>query len=152
GLETDEDLIIILGVDSESDRFPVGKARDKWDPKALAELDPEMKASAEFYRKAIEDACRNIVARFDYRDDADGDALRRVALQADMSKAMDVDFMVDVPSEAAGIEVARLAAARGYKTKVHQNTETPRWTCYCTRSMLVTYETVIAAQKELDEM
>lgn len=126
GLEDDADLIIIRGVDSESDRFPLGKARENWDPKALAELDPEIKASGEYYRDVIEEACRRIVVRFGYPDDADGDALRRVALTADMSKPMDIDFAVAVPDEAWANDVARVVASRGYATKVVS--EAGEWT------------------------
>jgi hypothetical protein len=32
-----------------------------------------------------------------FPNDADGDALRRVAERSDMSKPMDIDFAVDVP-------------------------------------------------------
>ncbi len=41
----------------------------------------------------------------DFPDDADGDALRRVAERSDMSKPMDIDFAVDVPSKRSGEEV-----------------------------------------------
>lgn len=88
----------------------------------------------------------------DYPNDADGDALRAVAERADMSKPMDIDFAVDIPSEAAGEEVARLASASGYKTSVDFDDTSKRWTCYCTKQMLATYDGVIAAQKELDAL
>lgn len=88
----------------------------------------------------------------DFPNDADGDALRRVAERSDMSKLMDIDFAVDVPSEAAGKDVARLAAQRGYTPAVEFDEGSQRWTCYCTRQMVPTYDGVVATQKELDEL
>ena len=43
----------------------------------------------------------------DFPNDADGDALRRVAERSDMSKPMDIDFAVDVPSKSSGEEIGR---------------------------------------------
>jgi hypothetical protein len=88
----------------------------------------------------------------DFPDDADGDALRRVAERSDMSKPMDIDFAVDVPSKRSGDEVQRLAAQRGFTPTLHFDETDQRWTCYCAKPMVPTYEAVIAAQKELDEL
>jgi hypothetical protein len=97
--------------------------------------------------RGIEDATMT-----DYPKDDDGDALRRVAADgADMSAPMDIDFFVAVPDEAAGRAVATSADARGYRTSVDRD-EDGAWTCYCTRSMLATYDGVVAAQKELGEL
>lgn len=87
-----------------------------------------------------------------FPDDADGEALRKVATHADISKPMDLDFMVEVPSEAAGNEIARAASAREYKTSLEFDSESERWTCYCQKRMVPTYEAIIAAQKELDAL
>ncbi len=89
----------------------------------------------------------------DYPNDADGDALRRVALTSDMTKPMVVDFAVDVPTEAAGEKIAALAAGRGYSADVELDRKKPaHWTCYRTKTMVATYAAMIAAQKELDEL
>jgi len=87
-----------------------------------------------------------------FPNDADGDALRRVAERSDMSKPMDIDFAVDVPNQARGDELAQLAAQRGYSTTVECDAHSQRWTCYCTKRMVPTYEAVTTAQKELDEL
>ena len=87
-----------------------------------------------------------------FPNDADGDALRRVAERSDMSKPMGIDFAVDVPNQARGEEMAQLAAQRGYATTVKCDAPSQRWTCYCTKRMVPTYEAVIGAQKELDEL
>ena len=89
----------------------------------------------------------------DYPNDADGDALRRIAEDGnDMSMPMDVDFTVDVPDQGSGEQVAALAQAKGYVVDLEFDDEDEEWTCYCTKSMLATYEGVVAAQKELDEL
>jgi hypothetical protein len=88
----------------------------------------------------------------EFPNDADGDALRKVAERSDMSKPMAIDFAVDVPNEACGEEVAKLAAPRGYTAAVELDEGSQRWTCYCTKHMVPTYEGVLAAQKELDEL
>jgi hypothetical protein len=85
----------------------------------------------------------------EYPDDADGDALRRVAADADMSRPMEIDFMVAVPDEEAGQRVARPAAQRGFSVAVESDGEAGTWTCYCSRSMLATYDGVVAVQREL---
>jgi Regulator of ribonuclease activity B len=89
----------------------------------------------------------------DYPNDADGDALRRVARDgSDMTRPMDVDFAVAVPDEMSGLEVAKLAQGLGYRPDVVRDDESGSWTCCCTRSMVLTYAAVIAAQAELDRV
>jgi regulator of ribonuclease activity B len=85
-----------------------------------------------------------------FPDDADGDALRRVADDgSDMSKPMEIDFTVAVPGESAGKAIAERAGLLGYRTKVARDREDDAWTCYCTKRMLATHEGVVAAQAEL---
>ena len=88
----------------------------------------------------------------DFPNDADGDALRRVAQRSDMSKPMDIDFAVEVPDQARGEKMAELSAQRGYVAAVECDAAGLSWTCYCTKRMVPAYEAVIAAQKELDEL
>ena len=88
----------------------------------------------------------------DYPDDADGDALRRVAADSDMSKPMRIDFAVAVPNENAGKNIAEQAWIRGYETSVVYDKVGNRWTCYCIKEMVPTYEGVVNAQRELDEL
>jgi hypothetical protein len=89
----------------------------------------------------------------DYPQDADGDALRRVARDgSDMSRAMDIDFAVAVPNEESGLAIAEIVRARGYRPDVSRDDESGDWTCYCTRSMVPTYDAIIAVQNELDAL
>lgn len=88
-----------------------------------------------------------------YPNDDDGEALQRIAAGgSDMSKPMAVDFAVAVPNEEAGEAIARLADAQDFDTSVEQDTETGDWTCYCARTMVATYEAVVSAQRQLDEL
>ena len=87
----------------------------------------------------------------DYPNDADGGALRRVAGDgSDMSRPMSIDFTIAVPSREVGEEIGRLVAACGYVVRVEQDTLSRAWTCYCTKSMVATYDSVVAAQRELN--
>ncbi len=94
----------------------------------------------------------------DYPKDADGDALRRViALGADMSKPMDIDFAVAVPTREAGEHVAEEAERRGFRVNLvadadEEEPEATSWSCYCTKSMVPDYDALLAVQHELDEI
>jgi hypothetical protein len=88
----------------------------------------------------------------DYPEDADGDALRRIASGgSDMSKPMEIDFAVTAPDEISARAIAKAAASRGYRTDVERD-DTGTWACYCTRKMIATYNAVIDGQEELDAL
>lgn len=87
-----------------------------------------------------------------FPNDADGDALRRVASNSDLAKPMKIDFMVAVPSRNAAELIASRVGTHGYTPSVEQDQETKEWTCYCTKEMVATYEGIIAAQDELDAL
>ncbi len=89
----------------------------------------------------------------EYPDDADGDALRRVASDgSDMSRPMAIDFAVAVPDETSGLRMAAAAGSAGYATSVWQDDESGDWTCDCTKTMAATYDAVVASQDELDKL
>jgi hypothetical protein len=67
----------------------------------------------------------------DYPNDADGAALRRIATRCDMSKPMDIEFVVCVPDQVAGAELARAVAQRGYHPSLEFDEEAEEWICYC---------------------
>jgi hypothetical protein len=90
---------------------------------------------------------------YHYPDDADGVALRRVAaMGCDMTKPMEIDFFVDVPSQEAGLQVVESATRSGYRTHLEYDEEDDAWTCYCTKLMVPTHEAVCGVQSELDEL
>jgi hypothetical protein len=85
-----------------------------------------------------------------FPDDADGDALFQVmASGSDLDQPMDIDFAVLVPDEAAADDVAEDAEAAGFSTEVSWDEDVGEWTCYCTRTMVATYDSVRTAQEEL---
>jgi len=87
-----------------------------------------------------------------FPNDVDGDALRRIAEHSDMSLPMDIDFMVDIPNEESGKQIAHLASQRGYVPAIEFDEESARWTCTCTKRILATYDGIMSAQRELDEI
>jgi hypothetical protein len=60
----DPDFVVIGGFDSESDRFPLGKVRDSWDPTALKALDLQREDMERRWEARVMAACHSIVARF----------------------------------------------------------------------------------------
>ena len=88
-----------------------------------------------------------------YPNDADGDALRRVAADgADMSRPMVIDYTVDAPDQATALLIAERVAPRGYDPSISQDEDGGTWSIYCSRSMLATYAGVVSAQTELNEL
>jgi hypothetical protein len=87
-----------------------------------------------------------------YPNDADGDSLRRVASSgSDMALPMVIDFSVAAPDEAAARGVARAAESQGFDPSIYQSPDNGSWSVYCSKSMLATYEGVVAARTALNE-
>ena len=94
----------------------------------------------------------------EYPNDADGDALRAIAEGGnDMSQPRDVDVQIAAADEAVATRVAEEALKLGYRTSIYRDDEEADveesgdlWTCECTKSMVLTYDAIIAAQSELD--
>ncbi len=86
-------------------------------------------------------------------DDSDGDALRRlIATGSDLSKEMDIDFAVNVPDRKVGLAFAAAAAPLGFQTTVDQGATTGRWTCYCSRRMVPSYDAIVSIQETLENL
>ncbi len=62
--EFDDDFIVFLAVDSETDHLPLGSVRQYWDPLALARKDAEAAEIAKSARPDVFAACRRIISRF----------------------------------------------------------------------------------------
>ncbi len=88
----------------------------------------------------------------DYPSDADGDALRRVARDADMSRPMLIDFFVDAPNRSAAEAVRELAEAAGYVVDTAREEDSEAYSCTCSKEMMATYEGVVGAQSELNAL
>lgn len=87
----------------------------------------------------------------DYPNNADGDALRRVAADgSDMSKPMYINYHVALPDEAVATSLAKSAHDLGYRVRIYDSPECSLpWTCECSCRMVPAYDAVIAIQNEL---
>lgn len=86
-------------------------------------------------------------------DDATRAALDRIARDgSDLDHPLKMDFFVAVPHERAGRIMAGRVAELGFDTSVEQDTETGDWTCYCTKVLVPTYDTVVAIESQLDSL
>jgi hypothetical protein len=86
-----------------------------------------------------------------YPNDADGDELRKVADSgADMSRPMVIDFSFAVPDERTARRVAEVVATHGFDPSISEDDGS--WSVHCSKSMLATYEGVVAVQVELNEL
>jgi len=60
----DEDSVPFMVVASETDRFPIGRVRQYWEPKALEQLQPEIDAAEKWAREATASHCQRLVDTF----------------------------------------------------------------------------------------
>ena len=85
--------------------------------------------------------------------DATREALSRISeIGADLTKPMEMDFFVAIPSENDGEKVALIVRSLGFTVSVEQDDETLRWTCYCTKSLIPEYSEVAAIEQQLDSI
>ena len=63
--DMDSDILPIIGVISETDRFPLGEVRKHWAPEALEKLQPEFERAEEWARQSASAACQKLIDRFD---------------------------------------------------------------------------------------
>ena len=83
-------------------------------------------------------------------DDNDGAELRKVAAAgADMSSPMVIEFSIEAADEPSARNIAELVEAQGFDPSISDNEGRGSWSVYCARSMLATYEGVVAVQTEL---
>ncbi|MHB1158418.1 MAG: ribonuclease E inhibitor RraB [Phycisphaerales bacterium] len=89
-----------------------------------------------------------------FPNDADGDALRRLARDgSDLSKPMYIDFQVAVPDEASANGLAQAAKKLGYQVAISESPQCRLpWTCECSTRMIATHIGVCAIQGELAEL
>jgi hypothetical protein len=64
-LEDEENLNIFRAIDSETDHLPIGLLRENYSSTKLVEVDEEIKKCDEFYEKLVENACKNLIAKYD---------------------------------------------------------------------------------------
>ena len=70
-LTDDEDLLTFVGIDSETDTFPIGQVRKYWDAIALAREDAKFREAEELYRSVAMQAGSRLEQRFRWAIDAE---------------------------------------------------------------------------------
>lgn len=95
-----------------------------------------------------------------FPDDADGQALRRlVEMGCDLDRPMDVDIQIAAGNEEVAFQISTAATGLGYRTEIFLDEDiedlesaSEPWTCECSKVMVVSYESIIAAQDELNRI
>jgi regulator of RNase E activity RraB len=88
-----------------------------------------------------------------YPLDADGDSLRRVADDgSDMSRPMLIEYSISAPDELCAQRIAESARSHGFDIAVSRDESCDSWSIYCARTMLATYDGVVAIQALLNEL
>lgn len=81
------------------------------------------------------------------------DALERLRRAgSNLGRPLQMDFFVAVPDEPSGVSVARLATALGFTTSVEQDSSSGHWTCYCTKTVVPSFEMVTTIERQLDDL
>jgi hypothetical protein len=62
--EKDKDILVFVGIDSETHEFPVGKVRKFWNSEILKAKDEELKKYEERVKDRAFVACKNIIAKY----------------------------------------------------------------------------------------
>lgn len=63
GCHLDEDFVVFVVVDSETDALPTGAGRAYWDPVALGREEEKIQRAEAMYRDEVVSACRKVVSR-----------------------------------------------------------------------------------------
>jgi hypothetical protein len=64
----DPDVLLFVGIDSDTDHLPLGATRAHWSADALAAKDAEIKRAEDFYRKRVLEVCPRLVARYAHEE------------------------------------------------------------------------------------
>ena len=68
--ERDSDFLTITGVYSDTDSFPLGEHRARWQPSALARVDRERQEIEARWRAEVEAACHRLIQKYQGAHDA----------------------------------------------------------------------------------
>lgn len=86
-------------------------------------------------------------------NDETGVALKQFVKDgSDLSKLMEIDFFVAIPSKQKGNKVALEAEELGFKTSIEFDVESGEWTCYCTKTLIPEYLEVVKIEKQLSSI
>jgi hypothetical protein len=62
--ENDKDVLVFVGIDSESDDLPIGDVRRHWNSEALKAKDAELRSFEARVKESAFRACERIIARY----------------------------------------------------------------------------------------
>jgi hypothetical protein len=60
----DQDFLVFVAIDSQTDALPLGAVREHWDQAALARLEAEIAEAEQWASTVGANACRSLIARF----------------------------------------------------------------------------------------
>jgi hypothetical protein len=64
--ENDDDMLVFILIDSETDHLPVGPEKEHWDPNALLDKQKEIQKSEKWALSFGLDACQRLFERFSH--------------------------------------------------------------------------------------
>ncbi|MBK9926785.1 MAG: hypothetical protein IPP66_16045 [Anaerolineales bacterium] len=65
--QIDDDFVLFIGIDSETDNLPIGDERKYWNEKVLVEKDKEIAEYEARVGHEVFDACQKLINRFSSR-------------------------------------------------------------------------------------
>ena len=65
GVEDEEPFLSFRGIDSETDHYPLGDVRARWNPNALAREDETRERYEAKIREGVEEHCRVLIAKYE---------------------------------------------------------------------------------------
>ena len=71
---------------------------------------------------------------------------------SDLSQPMSIDFTIEAPDEPAARLIAKLVSAQGFDPSISDNGGKSIWSVYCSKFMLATYDGVVAARAQLNDI
>lgn len=63
GSANDEEFLVLKGIESETDDFPIGEARQNWSEAILKDKDAEIEEYEDQVRASVVDACRRFIQK-----------------------------------------------------------------------------------------
>jgi hypothetical protein len=66
GAQWDDAFVVIVGVDSETDAFPLGSVRERWSPAALDREDRVRQEYEDRVRSRMNQACAELIRRYQW--------------------------------------------------------------------------------------
>ncbi len=65
---------------------------------------------------------------------------------------MEIDYHVHAPDEASGQSIAKVAASAGFNAEVVFNSDSGKFTVWCTKTMIATHEAISEVESQLDQI